>query len=140
MSDRDSPSILLRPGPAARSPSPSTPNASRHLPLQTAAPRPEEESVAQRDSAGDAHSESESAAACHFEDGRQCLDRSGQGLVGLHSAKLLRASIASLAPRYTAVQHCGDGLMADRMCILERGYVSTVRAQHGGSGMMFCAP
>jgi len=34
-----------------------------------------EESAAQRDSAGDAHSESESAAACHFEDGRQCLDR-----------------------------------------------------------------
>ena len=130
MSDRDSPSILLRPGPVAQSPSPSTPNASQHL-LQTATPCPGAESAAQRDSAGDAHSDLESAAACHFGDGCQCLDRSGQGLVGPHSAKLLRASIASLAPRYTAAQHCGDGLMADHMCILEHGYVSTVQAQHG---------
>ena len=137
MNDRDSPSILLRPGPVAQSPSPSTPNASQHL-LQTATPRPGAESAAQRDSA--AHSDLESAAACHFGDGCQCLDRSDQGVVGPHSAKLLRASIASLAPRYTAVQHCGDGLMADHMCILEHGYVSTVRAQHGRSGMMFCAP
>ena len=139
MSDRDSPNILLRPGPVAQSPSPSTPNASHHLLLQTAAPCPGAGSAAQHDSAGDAHSELESAAACHFEDGRQCLDRSGQGLVGRHSAKLLRASIASQAPRYNAVQHCGDGLTADRMCILEQGYVSTVQAQQG-SGMMFCAP
>src|ERR1700721_791057 len=104
MSGRDNPSILPRPGPVAQSPSPSTPNASRYLLLQTAAPCPGGESAAQRDPAGDAHSESESAAACHFEDGRQCLDRSGQGLVGRHSAKLLRASIASLAPRNPAVK------------------------------------